>query len=38
MGLLPTGLEVGITDIQDDGIGAFHQYAFTRHCLATVLR
>ena len=28
---LPTGLEVGITDVEDDGIWAFHQNTFTGH-------
>jgi hypothetical protein len=34
----PTGLEVGITDFEDDGIRAGHQDTFTRHCLTTTLR
>jgi hypothetical protein len=36
--LFPPGLEVGITDVEDDGIWAFHQNTFTGHRRTASLR
>ena len=36
--LLPAGFKIGAADLENDGIGGFHQNAFAGHSRAAALR